>query len=214
MKGKTILVTAGPTHEPIDPVRFIGNRSSGKMGYSIAEELIQRGANVILISGPVSISAPKDVKLVSVETAQQMYLASLEHFKNADAAILSAAVADYTPKKVAEQKIKKSDESFSIELVKTKDIAKELGKLKTENQILVGFALETENEEANANKKLESKNLDFIVLNSLQNKDTCFQADENQILIIEKNNRVGYPKKLKTEVAKDIVDYLEKKCND
>lgn len=214
MKGKLILVTAGPTYEPIDPVRFIGNRSSGNMGYSIAEELIKRGAEVLLISGPVSILPPKGVNFISVETANEMYLQSIKYFSECDAAILCAAVADYTPKHVADQKIKKSDEEFRIELVKTKDIAKELGKLKSENQILAGFALETENEEVNANKKLESKNLDFIVLNSLQNKDTCFQADENQIVILERNNRLEFPKKLKTEVAIDIVDYLEKKYDD
>ncbi len=214
MKGKKILVTAGPTHEPIDPVRFIGNRSSGKMGYSIAEELVNRGAEVILISGPVSIPVPKGLTLISVETAHQMYVESSNYFLDCHAAILCAAVADYTPKYVAHQKIKKSEAEFQIELVKTKDIAKELGQLKTENQILVGFALETENEETNAYKKLASKNLDFIVLNSLQNKDTCFQANENQIVILEANNKIEFPKKLKTEVAKDIIDYLEKKWDD
>lgn len=214
MKGKKILVTAGPTHEPIDPVRFIGNRSSGKMGYSIAEELVNRGAEVILISGPVSIPVPKGLTLISVETAHQMYVESSNYFLDCHAAILCAAVADYTPKYVAHQKIKKSEAEFQIELVKTKDIAKELGQLKTENQILVGFALETENEETNAYKKLASKNLDFIVLNSLQNKDTCFQANENQIVILEANNKMEFPKKLKTEVAKDIIDYLEKKWDD
>lgn len=210
LHNKTVLITAGPTHEAIDPVRYIGNHSTGKMGYSIVDELIAQRANVILITGPTTLSPNPKALTEKVTSAQQMYEAVMKHYKNADAYILSAAVADYTPVTVASQKIKKKSDTFSIELKKTIDIAKKLGELKTDYQIAVGFALETNNEEENAKKKLTSKNLDFIVLNSMQNKDTCFGSDNNKITIIDNEGATEFETKSKTEVAKDIVNYVGK----
>lgn len=208
MKAKKALVTAGPTYEAIDPVRFIGNRSTGKMGYSIAQELVKLGFEVTLVSGPSSLEKPKNLKFIQVESAQEMYEACLENFEDSDLSIFSAAVADYTPKYVSEVKIKKNDAELSIELVKTIDIAQELGLLKKTHQIHVGFALETNNEELNAKKKLHSKNLDFIVLNSLRNENTCFGSDFNKITILEHNNQIEFEFKTKEEVAKDIVQHI------
>jgi phosphopantothenoylcysteine decarboxylase / phosphopantothenate---cysteine ligase len=212
LQGKKILLTAGPTFEPIDPVRFIGNRSSGKMGYAIAEQLAQRGAEVFLVSGPVNIQLKhKKIELIQVETAEEMYQAATKLFPVVDIAILSAAVADYTVKNPSDIKIKKSgDEQLVLTLEKTKDILKTLGTLKQENQILVGFALETNDEESNALKKLKEKNADFIILNSLQDKGAGFQHDTNKITILDKYNKTTkFELKSKREVAIDIVNYLE-----
>jgi phosphopantothenoylcysteine decarboxylase/phosphopantothenate--cysteine ligase len=209
LKGKKALVTAGPTYEAIDPVRFIGNHSSGKMGYAIAEELYKRGAEVTLISGPVSIhSQSKDIRIINVEKAEEMYQAVLKH-SDYDIAVLAAAVADYTPVKVEQEKIKKSNGTLDLQLQKTKDVLKELGAMKKEKQILVGFALETNNEREFAQKKLQEKNADIIVLNSLNDKDAGFKKDTNKITIFKKN---GEEKKFETKpkelVAKDIVDSI------
>ncbi|WP_321344266.1 bifunctional phosphopantothenoylcysteine decarboxylase/phosphopantothenate--cysteine ligase CoaBC [uncultured Draconibacterium sp.] len=205
--NKSYLVTAGPTFEKIDPVRFIGNYSSGKMGYAIAEELAEQGADVTLVSGPVSVTTKKlGVTVVPVESAEEMYKASVEHFKSADGAIMCAAVADFTPAKKEDEKTKRGKENWQIELQPTKDIAAELGKLKNEKQLLVGFALETNNELANAEGKLLKKNLDFIVLNSLKDRGAGFGVDTNKITIIEKGNKqTDFELKDKAEVAKDIV---------
>ena len=212
--NKKILITAGPTYEPIDPVRFIGNRSSGKMGYAIAEELANRGAKVFLISGPVNITTShKNIELIKVQTAEEMYIASHKHFKNIDIAILAAAVADFTIKNPVSQKIKKKKDAneMVLTLVKTKDILKSLGKIKTENQTLVGFALETNNEKENAIKKLVEKNLDFIVLNSLKDKGAGFAFDTNKITILDKYNKIHkFELKTKLKVAIDIANFLEK----
>jgi len=204
-----VLVTAGPTYEPIDPVRFIGNRSTGKMGYAIVQELVRKGYEVVLISGPTSLPDPENSKVYRVQTAQEMYEKAISEFPQVDLAILSAAVADYTPKVVADKKIKKKEDTFSIELVKTKDIAAELGKIKTGKQKLVGFALETDHEFENARKKITSKNLDAIVLNSLNNEGTCFGFDQNKIYILDQNTQHDFPLKSKEDVAKDIVTYIE-----
>jgi len=208
MMKKKALVTAGPTYEPIDPVRFIGNHSSGKMGYSLAEELVAEGFEVFLISGPTSITPPKEVTFISIQSAQEMYDACLNIYKDMSVSIFAAAVADYTPKYVADKKIKKKDDEFSIDLIKTKDIAKEMGLLKQEGQINVGFALETDNELINAEKKLNSKNFDFVVLNSLRNEGTCFGSDHNKITILEHNKRLDFEFKPKKEVAKDIIKHI------
>ena len=215
--GARILITAGPTYEKIDPVRFIGNYSSGKMGFSLAEECARRGAEVTLVAGPVSLSiSESNIHRINVESAQQMHDAAVEHFADVDAAILCAAVADYRPAEVADKKMKrKDDEDMTIRLVPNPDIAAELGRMKHEGQILVGFALETNDEQMNAEKKLEKKNLDFIVLNSLRNEGTCFRSDENQIAILSKGSgqvvRTDYPKKPKGEVAADIIDELQQR---
>lgn len=211
LNGKTFLVTAGPTFEKIDPVRFIGNYSSGKMGYAIAEQLAAQGANVILISGPVGISAlnPK-IKVINVESADEMFAESLVHFPKSDGAVLCAAVADYTPIQVENEKIKRAKSNWTLELKPTRDIAQALGDAKTDNQILVGFALETSDEIENAQKKLAKKNLDFIVLNSLNDKGAGFQVDTNKITIIGKdNNQQFFELKSKKEVAVDIVDKIK-----
>ena len=211
LNGKTFLVTAGPTFEKIDPVRFIGNYSSGKMGYAIAEQLAAQGANVILISGPVGISAlnPK-IKVINVESADEMFAESLVHFPKSDGAVLCAAVADYTPVQVENEKIKRAKSNWTLELKPTRDIAQALGDVKTDNQILVGFALETSDEIENAQKKLAKKNLDFIVLNSLNDKGAGFQVDTNKITIIGKdNNQQFFELKSKKEVAVDIVDKIK-----
>jgi len=210
LKGKKILVTAGPTHEAIDPVRFIGNRSSGKMGIAIAEHALASGADVTLILGPASAKVTRtDLKVVKVESAQQMYDAAISIFDQMDAAILSAAVADYRPAEAATQKIKKSSESLQIELVKTPDIAGGLGKLKKPNQILIGFALETENGETNALSKLERKNLDGIVLNIATEPGVGFIYDTNKVTFYGKNNiKKEFELKSKTDVAIDIIQWL------
>ena len=212
LTSKKILITAGPTHEKIDPVRFIGNYSSGKMGFALAEECARRGAEVTLIAGPVncqlSIENRQIVNRIDVESCDEMYMAATEVFPKMDAAILCAAVADFRPEQQATQKIKREGDDLIIRLKPNPDIAAALGKMKKENQLLVGFALETNDEEANAHKKLKKKNLDFIVLNSLQNKGTCFQSDENQISIISHDGQKDYEKKSKQAVAADIIDEL------
>lgn len=211
-KGKKVLVTAGPTYEHIDPVRFIGNHSSGKMGFAIAEELSNQGAEVFLVSGPVKLSTEnKNVKRFDVVSAQEMFEKSMEIFSEVDFAILSAAVADYRPKTISDTKLKKKTDELSIELEKTPDIALNLGKLKKENQINVGFALETDNEFANAKEKLKKKNFDFIVLNSLQDKGAGFNVDTNKIRIVRKDeSSTEFDLKSKNEVAKDILNELQK----
>lgn len=208
LKNRKILITAGPTYEKIDPVRFIGNYSSGKMGFTIAEECYRRGAEVTLIAGPVSMKCSEGIKRINIESCEEMYQASLEAFKTADAAILSAAVADFRPAEIADNKIKREKDDLVITLKPTHDIAAALGKLKQPNQRLVCFALETNNEEANAEKKLKKKNADFIVLNSTRIPGTTFGTDENKIAIISKEGKKDYAKKPKTEVARDIVDEL------
>ncbi|HEX8516513.1 MAG TPA: bifunctional phosphopantothenoylcysteine decarboxylase/phosphopantothenate--cysteine ligase CoaBC [Bacteroidia bacterium] len=215
LKGKKVLVTAGPTYEAIDPVRFIGNHSSGKMGFAIAEEFASKGAEVTLICGPNSLKTEqKNIKRIDITSAEELFDASVKVFANADIAVLSAAVADYKPVQAALQKIKKSEASRNIELTQTKDTLAELGRLKKEGQLLVGFALETENETENAKSKLKKKNLDMIVLNSLNDKGAGFKNDTNKITIISGNNKtVNFDLKSKTEVAKDIVDVIMKSVN-
>ena len=208
--GKKALVTAGPTFEPIDPVRFIGNHSSGKMGIAICQELARRGAEVHLILGPSSISVDHDnIHLHKVQTAEQMYQASVELFPKADITIMSAAVADYTPVNADPEKIKKSSETLTVELVKTKDILKSLGEKKYNGQILVGFALETRNEKEYALSKLKTKNADMIVLNSLNDEGAGFGYDTNKITIFERSGKeISFERKPKQQVAKDIVDRI------
>ena len=208
LSGKRILITAGPTYEKIDPVRFIGNYSSGKMGFALAAECARRGADVTLVAGPVSLSTPAGVSRIDVESCQEMYEASTQAFPRMNAAILCAAVADFRPETAAEQKIKREKDDLVLRLQPTHDIAQQLGQLKTDRQVLVGFALETNDEELNAKKKLAKKNLDFIVLNSTRNKGTTFRSDDNQISIISATGQKDFPKKPKTEVARDIVDHL------
>ncbi len=209
LNGKTVLITAGPTYEAIDPVRFIGNHSSGKMGFSIAEEAAKRGAKVILISGPSSEKTKhQSIEIHRVTSAKEMYDEVFKYYKNADIAIASAAVADYVPKEIAKEKIKKNENSLTMELVKTPDILKTMGDKKTK-QILVGFALETQNEEENAKGKLAKKNLDMIVLNSLRDEGAGFKNNTNKIKIITKTENKEYALKSKDEVAKDILNYLE-----
>jgi len=214
LKGKRIMITAGPTYEKIDPVRFIGNYSSGKMGFALAEECARRGAEVTLIAGPVSISCSASIHRIDVESCEEMYQAATTNFASMDAAILCAAVADFRPENIAAEKIKREKDDLVIRLKPTHDIAAKLGQMKKQGQLLVGFALETNDEEANAQKKLQKKNLDFIVLNSLQRKGTCFQSDDNQISILSANEQVDFDKKPKTEVAKDIVNELGKRLNE
>ncbi len=212
LSGKKILVTAGPTYEALDPVRFIGNRSSGKMGYAIAEALANRGAEIILVSGPTQLEINHArVKITRVESAQQMYDAALKYFDSCDAAVLTAAVADYRPMHIAEQKIKKSDTVFTLELEKTPDIALALGERKTAAQIIVGFALETDHETENAMAKRLKKNFDFIVLNSLRDAGAGFNTDTNKVSFIFADDSVKhFELKSKTEVAQDIADELAK----
>ena len=206
-----ILITAGPTYEKIDPVRFIGNYSSGKMGFALAEECARRGMQVTLIAGPVSLECSSSIKRIDVESCQEMYDAAIEEFPNVDAAILCAAVADYRPAEVADTKIKRhDDEDLTLRLLPNKDIAAELGRRKQQNQRLIGFALETNDEEINAQKKLAKKNFDFIVLNSTRNEGTTFRSDDNQISIISDNGKKDFAKKPKSEVARDIIDELER----
>lgn len=208
LHGKRILITAGPTYEKIDPVRFIGNYSSGKMGFAIAEECRKRGAVVTLVAGPVALSCSNGIKRIDVESCKEMYDATTKAFANSDIAILAAAVADFKPQKEASQKIKRGESDMTIELCPTQDIAEALGKQKRNDQTIVAFALETNDEELNAKKKLEKKNADFIVLNSLRNEGTCFQTDNNQIEIISAKGKLSFQKKSKKEVAGDIVDAL------
>ncbi len=212
LAGKKILVTAGPTYEPLDPVRFIGNHSTGKMGYEIARQLDQLGASVTLVSGPTELKSPSDsVNLIKVQKAEEMYNMVITNAKEADAIILSAAVADYTPKEVAEQKIKKKEGELNIDLIKTKDIAAAVGANKKSGQVLVGFALETENEVENASAKLTTKNLDFIVLNSLRDDGAGFGFDTNKVTFIDRYNMVQtFELKSKREVASDIINELLK----
>ena len=203
--GKKVMVTAGPTYEAIDPVRFIGNHSSGKMGFAIAEELYQLGAEVTLIAGPTSQKNNTNIKRVDVVSAQQMLDACLAHFSESNITVMSAAVADYTPVVVADQKIKKKEDHFNIELKKTTDILATLGTQKKDDQILVGFALETIDEENYAKDKLRKKNLDLIVLNSLNDKGAGFKTETNKITIFNKDlAKTAFEMKSKTEVAKDI----------
>ncbi|KYP14689.1 bifunctional phosphopantothenoylcysteine decarboxylase/phosphopantothenate--cysteine ligase CoaBC [Flavihumibacter sp. CACIAM 22H1] len=211
--GKKALVTAGPTYEPIDPVRFIGNHSSGKMGVAIALELATRGAMVDLVAGPgVSLPNHPGIRSHSVTTAAEMYAACNDRFPTTDLAIMAAAVADYTPVTVAGEKIKKKEEGLDLPLTKTKDILKELGRQKAANQVLVGFALETNNERANALQKLETKNADLIILNSLQDKGAGFGVDTNKITIFDRaGQEAQFPLKSKTALATDIIDLIHKK---
>jgi len=208
--GKKVLITAGPTYEAIDPVRFIGNHSSGKMGFALAEEAESLGAEVILIAGPVNITTKNNkIKIENVVSANEMFEATQKYFADSEIIIFAAAVADYTPMFPKDTKTKKNTETLTIELKKTIDIAKTLGKLKKQNQITVGFALETDDEIKNANEKLISKNLDFIVLNSLQEKGAGFKHDTNKITIIDKNNKTqNFDLKSKHEVAKDILNKI------
>ncbi len=208
LAGKKVLVTAGPTYEKIDPVRFIGNYSSGKMGFAIAEECARRGAEVTLVAGPVSLGCSPAIHRHDVESCREMYEASLEAFGSSDIAVLAAAVADYRPETTAKEKIKRTTDNMAIKLTPNEDIAATLGKAKKQGQTIVAFALETDNEEANARLKLKKKNADFIVLNSLKNKGTCFGTDENQIEIISSGGTKSYPKKSKTEIARYIVDEI------
>lgn len=208
LKGKQIMITAGPTYEKIDPVRFIGNYSSGKMGFAIAEECYQRGADVTLISGPVSMKCSDGINRIDVENCESMYNEATKAFNNCDAAILCAAVADFKPENVADKKIKRENNDLIIKLKSTHDIAASLGKIKSSKQKIVAFALETNDEEMNAKHKLEKKNADFIVLNSTRISGTTFRSDENQITIISKDGKKEYDKKPKSEVATDIIDEL------
>lgn len=209
LAGKHILITAGPTYERIDPVRFIGNFSSGKMGFSIAEECRRRGAEVTLVAGPTALQCDAAIRRVNVESAQEMYEACLPVFDTADAAILSAAVADFTPEQKAESKIKREADDLVLRLRPTHDIAKTLGQRKRPGQRLICFALETNDEEANARGKLERKNADFVVLNSTRIPGTTFNADDNQIAVVTREGVRSYPKKSKQEVASDIIDVLQ-----
>lgn len=206
--GRRFVVTAGATCEAIDPVRYITNRSTGKMGYAIAEELAARGCEVTLVSGKTQLDTPKGVKRIDVLSAEQMYQATVEAFEGADGAVMCAAVADYTPKQVADHKIKKGDNDMFIELKRTRDIAAELGRTKG-GRILVGFALETDNEAEHAAGKLERKNLDFIVLNSLRDKGAGFGVDTNIVTLIDRTSKNELPIMLKSEVAEKIVDKIE-----
>jgi phosphopantothenoylcysteine decarboxylase / phosphopantothenate---cysteine ligase len=212
LSGKKALVTAGPTYEAIDPVRFIGNNSSGKMGFAIAESLAGMGAEVILVSGPTTQSSNHhNITTYPVVSAEEMYQKCIDFFDEIDIAVLSAAVADYRPVLVADQKIKKTEGNIFIELTKTKDIAAELGKKKKDRQLIVGFALETENEKSNAEKKLETKNFDLIVLNSLRDSGAGFGHDTNKISIMDRNKKIEeFSLKSKKEVANDIVNAIGK----
>jgi len=210
LKNYNILITAGPTYEKIDPVRFIGNRSSGKMGFALAEVLSEKGAKVNLVSGPVSLKTnSENINIISVESAEEMFNETKKIFAENDIIIFAAAVADYTPQNPVNSKIKKKTNSLNIELKPTKDIAKELGKLKSKQQITVGFALETDNEIVNAQQKIAKKNFDFIVLNSLNDKGAGFAHDTNKISIIDKDNNIQeFELKSKKDVAEDIVNKI------
>jgi phosphopantothenoylcysteine decarboxylase/phosphopantothenate--cysteine ligase len=211
-RGLTALVTSGPTHEPIDPVRFIGNHSSGIMGSAIAESLAIAGAKVVFVSGPAKVFPNhQNITLVSVGTANEMFNESIKHFPSVDIAIMAAAVADYTPVKVSSSKLKRESDDLQITLKPTKDIAASLGKIKKKNQLLIGFALETDKEIENASKKLKSKNLDIIVLNSLKDRGAGFGVDTNKVTIINNlGEKTTTGLKSKTQIAEDIVDYIAK----
>lgn len=206
--GKKMMITAGPTYEKIDPVRFIGNYSSGKMGFALAEECLRRGADVTLVAGPVSLDCSTAIHRINVESCEEMYQAATAAFTSSDAAILCAAVADFRPANVADRKIKREKDDLELTLVPTHDIAAALGQMKQKNQRIVAFALETNDEESNAQKKRVKKNADFIVLNSTRNPGTTFRTDDNQITIISEKGKKEYEKKPKTEVARDIIDEL------
>ena len=206
--GKKVMITAGPTYEKIDPVRFIGNYSSGKMGFALAEECLRRGADVTLVAGPVSLDCSPAIHRINVENCEEMYQAATAAFASSDAAILCAAVADFRPANVADKKIKREKDDLELTLVPTHDIAAALGQMKQKNQRIVAFALETNDEESNAQKKRVKKNADFIVLNSTRNPGTTFGTDDNQITIISEKGKKEYEKKPKTEVAHDIIDEL------
>ena len=210
LEGKKALVTAGPTHEAIDPVRFIGNRSSGKMGIALAEALAEQGVRVILVKGPSKLEAKNpNIETIQVTSADEMYQACMDCFDEIDIAILAAAVADYAPEETAAKKIKKQEANMSIQLTKTKDILKTLGQRKTDEQVLVGFALETDNELANARKKLKDKKLDLIVLNSLADPGAGFEHDTNKVTLIDRNQQeTSYELKAKSSVARDIVKHI------
>lgn len=209
LKGKKVLITAGPTYEQIDPVRFIGNNSSGKMGLAIANYASKLGAKVDLVIGPNNLEVDARINKVAVKSAEEMYNAVHEDISDFDVVIMTAAVADYKPANVSAQKIKKKESSLAIELTPTKDILKSVGEIKSNNQVLVGFALETNDEEKNAQKKLKSKNLDFIVLNSLNDKGAGFGIDTNKITIIDKGNNIEkFELKSKDEVAVDIINKI------
>ena len=208
LKGKRIMITAGPTYEKIDPVRFIGNYSSGKMGFAIAEECARRGAEVTLISGPVSIQCSNEIRRIDVESCQEMYNAATSEFCRCDAAILCAAVADFTPEHKAGQKIKREGDGLTLRMKPTRDIAQALGQMKQKRQRLVGFALETHDELPHAREKMARKNLDFIVLNSLNDEGAGFRHDTNKVTILTPTGTVAYPLKDKKEVAEDIIDQL------
>jgi phosphopantothenoylcysteine decarboxylase / phosphopantothenate---cysteine ligase len=212
LEGKKILISAGPTHESLDPVRFIGNQSTGKMGIAIANECVARGAEVTLVLGPSSEQFSLSINTIRVKAAAQMYEACVSKFETSDIAIMCAAVADYTPVNVSDEKIKKNDAVFTIELKRTEDILKKLGTLKTNKQILVGFALETENEKENALKKLESKNADYIILNSMKDDGAGFGHSTNKITIFGKDGTTqSFDMKAKEKVAADIIDTILKK---
>lgn len=213
LSGKKALVTAGPTYEAIDPVRFIGNHSSGKMGYAVAEELTHLGAEVTLISGPTALHTPTHINRIDVASADQMLTAATKQFSQSDITVMCAAVADYRPQEVATDKIKKKSTELEIRFIQTADILATLGKAKKNGQILVGFALETANEEANAIKKLEEKNLDLIVLNSLNDAGAGFKSDTNKITIIDrKHHKEVFELKSKSDVAKDICQKIVAIC--
>ena len=215
LSGKKALVSAGPTYEAIDPVRFIGNHSSGKMGYSIAEQLTKLGAEVTLVSGPTALATPQNVQKIAVTSANDMLLACQQYARQANIIVMSAAVADYTPLQVSDKKIKKKQEEFSIDLKKTTDILAQLGSQKQAHQTLVGFALETDNELQHAQEKLERKKLDFIVLNSMNDDGAGFAHDTNKITVIKKNGqRIDYTLKSKQQVAKDICELIVQEQND
>lgn len=209
LRGKKIIVTAGPTREAIDPVRYISNHSTGKMGIAIAKELVANGADVILVLGPVSIDIPRGVSVIPVSSASEMYNAVMDNFEDATGAVLTAAVADYTPEVTSSTKIKKSDSDMNLALVKTKDIAASVGQIKKADQFLVGFALETNDEINNAKNKLKSKNLDLIILNSLNDEGAGFGTDTNKITFISNTETTELPLKLKSDLAKDIVNKIK-----
>lgn len=213
LTGKSVLITAGPTYEKIDPVRFVGNYSSGKMGYALAEACAKQGAEVTLVSGPVMLQTKHPaIRRIDVESAQEMYDAATTHFPQADIAILSAAVADFTPETTADKKIKRKGDELVLNLRPTQDIAAALGAIKNDKQLLVGFALETDNEVQNAQDKMKRKNFDFIVLNSLQDKGAGFRVDTNKITIIDRQQgTTAYETKSKQEVAEDIIEYIVSK---
>ncbi|MFO7880691.1 MAG: bifunctional phosphopantothenoylcysteine decarboxylase/phosphopantothenate--cysteine ligase CoaBC [Bacteroidales bacterium] len=210
LTGKTFMVSAGPTYEKLDPVRFIGNYSSGKMGFAIAENLADKGADVILITGPTDKKTEhENIERIDIVSAEDLYNACLSFFPSVDGAVMAAAVADYTPAKASKDKMKSKSEKLNIELSPTKDVAAELGKIKTKNQILVGFALETSDEQKNAEDKLKKKNLDFIVLNSLNDKGAGFNYDTNKISILDNSGKIDkFKLKKKNEVAADIVNKI------